>query len=114
MKQPKECTPCIIDWGLWQRLQPVRPIVTEYTYTQPVNDYSPYCSRCGSCGEEGCCSALSCAGSGGDYCESYLRDLRFGYAMYRQLMSLLENDPVWAEQVDRLWDENYDRFYRDK
>jgi hypothetical protein len=77
------------------------------------NTYLPYCKECDACGEEGCCSALVCKQSEkGDYCKGYLRDLRFGYQMYRDLMEIVSEDPKYKEQIDKIWDENYERFYK--
>ena len=74
---------------------------------------SPYCPICDSCGEDGCCSALSCQQHpDGDYCKTYLRDLKFGYKMYKNLMRLVEDDPNYKEQIDEIWDKTYDEIYR--
>jgi hypothetical protein len=43
---------------------------------------SPYCDICGGCGEEGCCSAIICKHHPhGKYCNTYLKDLQFGYLL---------------------------------
>jgi hypothetical protein len=77
------------------------------------DDYSPYCSVCGGCGEEGCCSPLTCKQSDrGDYCSTYLDDLQFGYRMYRDLMRLLKDDEKYKQHVDELFNKNYDLIYR--
>jgi hypothetical protein len=76
-------------------------------------DYSPYCPECGSCGEDGCCSAISCKQSpNGDYCETYLKDLRFGYMMYKDLYKLICEDPKYKDELDKIWDENYDIIHK--
>jgi hypothetical protein len=78
-------------------------------------DYSPYCPDCGGCGEEGCCSALCCKHtSTGHYCKTYLRDLRFTYAMYQNIQKLIPEDEETQKEFDRIWDENYDIFYRNE
>lgn len=41
--------------------------------------YSPYCPLCDGCGEDGCCPAVFCKGSGGKYCQTYLEDLKEAY-----------------------------------
>lgn len=75
-------------------------------------NYSPYCPVCSGCGEEGCCSPLMCKQSPeGKYCESYLKDLKFGYKMYEHLMGLVGDDEKYKEQIDELWDKTYDRIY---
>ena len=72
-------------------------------------DYSPYCPICSSCGEDGCCSALSCEHHpDGQYCETYLKELQFGYRMYHKLMELIDGDEKYKEQVDVIWDNTYD------
>lgn len=76
-------------------------------------DYNPYCTVCESCGEDGCCSAMSCKQSpDGKYCETYLLDLKFGYLMFKDLFNLIEKDPKYKEALDDLYDKNYDRIYK--
>jgi hypothetical protein len=77
------------------------------------DDYSPYCSVCGGCGEEGCCSPLMCKQSDrGEYCSTYLDDLQFGYRMYRDLMQLLKDDENYKQQLAELFEKNYNIIYR--
>jgi hypothetical protein len=74
---------------------------------------SPYCSVCDACGEEGCCSALCCHQSpNGDYCSGYIRDLRFGYRMYKDMWDLIPKDTETQEKLDAIYDKNYDIEYR--
>jgi hypothetical protein len=74
--------------------------------------YSPYCPVCSGCGEDGCCSAMVCKQNPeGHYCETYLKDLKFGYKMYRKLLGLIEEDEKYREQVNRIWDETWDSIY---
>ena len=55
------------------------------------DSYNPYCSVCDSCGEDGCCSALNCKQSNnGKYCETYLKNLQFGYRMFKDLFYLID------------------------
>jgi len=76
------------------------------------NPYSPYCSECSACGEEGCCSALMCKMSeNGDYCGSYLKDLKFGYSVHNELLEMLEDDSKYKKKIDEILDRNFDRFY---
>jgi hypothetical protein len=78
-------------------------------------DYSPYCSVCSGCGEEGCCSATICKQDpNGSYCKTYLMDLKFGYIMYKELMKIIDGDKKYEEQIDKIWDEVYDNVYRQK
>lgn len=79
-----------------------------------AQDYNPYCPVCESCGEEGCCSALSCKQDpNGSYCETYLKDLKFGYLMYKDLYELISEDPKHSEKLEEIFDTNYDIVYRD-
>jgi hypothetical protein len=76
--------------------------------------YSPYCPICDSCGEDGCCSALSCGQHpDGKYCKTYLRDLQFGYRMFKDLFELIYEDPKYKEELEKIYDKNYDIPYRD-
>jgi hypothetical protein len=78
-----------------------------------TDDYSPYCPVCSACGEDGCCSAMSCKQDpAGHYCKTYLRDLKFGYMMYKELMKLLDGDEKYEKQIDELRDKTYDNIYR--
>jgi len=84
----------------------------ENPLSNQIEDYSPYCKICDSCGEDGCCSALSCKQDpNGDYCKTYLKDLQFGYRMYKELVNLLENDEKYQKQIDEIWDKTYDITY---
>jgi hypothetical protein len=84
--------------------------------TDKLKDNSPYCSICDSCGVEGCCSPMSCQQHpDGDYCKSYLRDLRFGYVMNRWFENNLL-DQLTEEQKDaynKEWDTAYDKVYEE-
>jgi len=82
-------------------------------YFELESTYSPYCPECGSCGEDGCCSAISCKQSpNGDYCETYLKDLKFAYLMYKDLMRLFEEDPDHKETIDKMFDKNWDIIFK--
>jgi hypothetical protein len=85
---------------------------------QTLNDEeieSPYCPVCDGCGEEGCCSPVHCQQSpNGHYCKTYLKDLKFGYLMYDQIMELIGDDEKYKEQIDKLWDETYEKIYRNE
>lgn len=79
--------------------------------------YNPYCPVCEGCGEEGCCSPIHCKQTPeGRYCEGYLRDLKFGYAMNEFFQ-----EKIWGrmseelkEEYDKEWDKVYDRFYKEE
>ena len=78
-------------------------------------EYSPYCKECDSCGEEGCCSPLVCKQDPkGDYCQTYLKDLKFGYKMYNDLMDLLAEDEKYKQEIDEIWNKNYDSIYKNE
>ena len=73
---------------------------------------SPYCPACEACGEEGCCSALCCNQSPeGHYCAGYIRDLRFGYRMYKDMWELIPKDPETQAKLDAIYDKNWDIEY---
>jgi hypothetical protein len=79
-------------------------------YEATEDTYGPYCRECEACGEEGCCSALLCKQSeSGDYCSGYLRDLRFGYHMYRWVKNNLLFD-LEEHQLVKYWEE-YDKTF---
>ena len=75
--------------------------------------YSPYCPDCEACGESGCCSPLMCNHTeNGRYCKGYLKELQFGYHMYRWFeKNLLEHLPIEKiDEYDKECDEAYDVF----
>ena len=78
------------------------------------DDYSPYCPECDGCGIDGCCSALCCKQSpDGDYCGTYLKDLKFGYAMHKDLFKFIyENntDDKYKEILD-YYEKIYDVYW---
>jgi len=79
------------------------------------NYNSPYCSVCDACGEEGCCSALACQQSkDGDYCESYLRDLKFHYALEKwasnEIIRKLPKD--LQKKYNDKWDDLWEIYYK--
>ena len=84
--------------------------------TDKTENYSPYCPICDSCGVEGCCSPMACQQHpDGDYCKSYLRDLKFAYVMNRWFENNLL-DQLTEEQKDaynKEWDTAYDKVYEE-
>jgi hypothetical protein len=77
-------------------------------------DYNPYCPVCSACGEDGCCSALSCQQKeDGHYCETYLKHLRFGYAMDEWVATTLYEQLTDEQKqiYDDKWDELYDKYF---
>jgi hypothetical protein len=79
------------------------------------SDESPYCPICTGCGEEGCCSPLNCTQDpNGSYCQTYLRDLKFGYKMYDEISKSLNEDPKYKDDVDIIFNKVYGEIYRVK
>jgi len=85
-----------------------------------------YCKLCDSCGEEGCCSPISCmwkcmveeSPTKCQYGERYAKDLMFSYNMnkiYMKYIELLRNNKITKEQfiekIDNEWDEMWDEIY---
>jgi hypothetical protein len=70
---------------------------------------SPYCKECGSCGEDGCCSALKCAynnmvkKSTGLYCEHNFKELEFSYKLSDALYEKYEDKEIF----DKIFNEVY-------
>lgn len=63
---------------------------------------SPYCPLCGGCGEDGCCKATNCQGSGGSYCQTYLTDLKFIYDLFH------ESEVKYTDETfSKIWDRWY-------
>lgn len=72
---------------------------------------SPYCKVCKACGEEGCCSATTCQHSpDGEYCETYLNELKFGYLMYKDMWELVTGEEE-KKKLEKLFSENYDLIF---
>ena len=75
-----------------------------------TDDYSPYCPICEGCGEDGCCSAFSCKQHpDGSYCKTYLKDLKFGYLLSKELFKLIEESK--NTELIKSMDEIYDKIY---
>lgn len=73
-----------------------------------IDHETPYCKVCGACGEDGCCTALVCKHHrDGEYCDTYLKELQFGYAMYRDTHHLLGEN-----EVKDVFDKNYDKYLK--
>ena len=76
--------------------------------------FSPYCKKCDSCGEEGCCSPLRCFAnwkrpSGCKYGETYRKDLILAYLMYDELSRII--DDSGDEKLQRLAKEKFDKIF---
>ncbi len=86
--------------------------------------YSPYCKSCQSCGEEGCCSPLTCAyknmvknkNKDCDYGKKYFLDLQFNYLLSKEIGVLIDNSKnkelikKHDEIFDKIWHEVYDEY----
>ena len=53
----------------------VRPIICD-PENYPEDDESPYCEKCGSCGEDGCCPPINCEAVKCKYGEINLKDYK--------------------------------------
>lgn len=74
-----------------------------------------YCDVCNGCGEEGCCSPIKCTQSpDGKYCQTYLKDLKFGYTMSLELLELIKNDPKYKDEIDKIFDKTYGKIYNNE
>ena len=79
------------------------------------DDYSPYCPICEGCGEDGCCSAISCKQHpDGSYCKTYLKDLKFGYLLSKELFKLIEEskNTELIKSMGEIYDKIYDIAYK--
>jgi len=92
-----------------------RELIETVEEEKDENKYDPYCKVCTGCGEDGCCSALCCQmDSKGTYCESYLRDLKYGYESYREMMDVLydkEKYPEIVKIIDTIDDKLFDKYH---
>jgi len=74
---------------------------------------SPYCKICSGCGEDGCCSALICQQHPeGSYCQTYLRDLKYGYKMFDEIDKILPNDEEFKKKYEEIFHKVYDLIYK--
>lgn len=81
-----------------------------------IDKYSPYCSECSACGEEGCCSPLMCNQSEeGHHCAYYLRTLKYTYELHEAFIKhLYENEDAnkdIIEQLNKIDDVIYAKYY---
>lgn len=85
-----------------------------------------YCKLCGSCGEEGCCSAISCMHKcmveknpfRCQYGHMYAKDMLFAYRMYEiysENIELFRNNKMTEQQfLDSCefdWNDQWDKTY---
>lgn len=79
-----------------------------------VEDLSPYCKECSSCGETGCCTPTMCTqGEHCDYPQTNLNELKFGWSMneYFQKEIYPHLPTELKEKYDAVWDIEYNRWH---
>ena len=81
-----------------------------------IDDYSQYCKICSACGEEGCCSPLNCSQhKDGEYCEWYLRDLKYAYKSNKEILKYIEENYDENSEINikinEILNKNIDKFY---
>ena len=91
--------------------------------TEEKEDYSPYCKLCTACGEDGCCSHLTCFSALIEnpqcaYGISYLRDVMYTDKMANMCCDIIEklrNESITAEEAVAEYDKesnlNYNKVY---
>ncbi len=80
---------------------------------------SPYCKKCDACGEDGCCSYISCfrqliKDSNCSYGKTYLNDMLFDNRMldvYRDAIEHLKNGKISIEAIQDFIDYKMDMIY---
>jgi len=89
----------------------------DHVEDKEYEDGSAYCKECGSCGEDGCCSALMCAYKNmvergcGDYCKSYYWDLVIAHESLKKLTKKQLDEINYNEILDKIYAEK-ERHYR--
>jgi hypothetical protein len=81
-----------------------------------IDDYSQYCKICSACGEEGCCSPLNCSQhKDGEYCEWYLKDLKFAYQSNKEILKYIEENYDENSEINikinEILNNNINKFY---
>ena len=80
-----------------------------------IEEYSPYCKVCESCGETGCCRPTICQqGEGCEYPQTNLIELKFGWSMnnYFQKEIYPHLSKELQEKYDGAWDTEYDNWHK--
>lgn len=83
-------------------------------------NYSPYCELCGGCGEDGCCSHLSCfrtliENPKCEYGKTYLSDAQFADELYKlgfEIKEKLKNKEITADDAVIEYENNYDLIWK--
>lgn len=92
-------------------------IKTIYNYLRDEYNtvtYNPYCKSCGSCGHDGCCSAMNCKfDKNCKYKNIYLKDLHLSYLNAEDFYKLIYNtqDQKLINQMHYLMDNNDEIVY---
>lgn len=82
--------------------------------TKIEDNDSPYCTECGACGHEGCCSPVLCKFTDKcDYGASYLIDLKCSYQSWETFYNTVYHElpEEFKNKVDAIWGEMIDRWY---
>jgi len=69
-----------------------------------------YCSECGACGEDGCCSGAMCKHNKCLHGEHYSRDYSYNKDMANELFKELKNRD--EKKLDEIFNTVYDRHYK--
>ena len=75
----------------------------------------PYCMKCESCGETGCCPPVICQGGEDcEYPEANMRELKFGWSMDKYFQNEIypHLTPELQAKYDNKWDIEYDRWHK--
>lgn len=97
------------------------PTNEEIMLANSDEDYEPYCQRCSSCGDSGCCDSLMCVyrhlvldrDSDCKYGEYNYRDIKFKVRMFEDMweaISKSDNSELHLA-VDLLWNKVYSEVY---
>jgi hypothetical protein len=107
----------------------IRPSICD-PENYPEDDESPYCEKCGSCGEDGCCPPINCEAVKCKYGEINLKDYKCFQDQWEVMFNALKNivsnpdqkspdsdfyfsDKEYAQnalnEVDKLWDKLYSK-----
>ena len=78
-----------------------------------IENRSPYCKSCESCGDTGCCKPTICSRDENcEYLQTNLNELKFGWSMNEYFQS--EIYPHLPEEIkakyDGRWDTEYDKW----
>jgi hypothetical protein len=78
------------------------------------DDYNPYCKNCSSCGEDGCCSYLSCIrhavanNTGCNYPNTYLEEVFLRDAFLRLCFENMNKSKEITDFIQDMYDKAYE------